>query len=85
LQETSKIVQNDLFCVGIAHHARSELTTPPNPHCRLWIGATTIAAGDGSRQPSGNELAGAIFQGKHVAEIAAKFLVDKGIERKAEY
>ncbi|GLK75489.1 NAD(P)H dehydrogenase (quinone) [Methylopila jiangsuensis] len=35
-------------------------------------GATTIAAGDGSRQPSANELAGARFQGRHVAEIAAK-------------
>jgi NAD(P)H dehydrogenase (quinone) len=35
-------------------------------------GATTIAAGDGSRQPSENELAGARFQGKHVAEVATK-------------
>lgn len=35
-------------------------------------GASTIAAGDGSRQPSENELAGARFQGGHVAEIAAK-------------
>ncbi|MCC7250478.1 NAD(P)H:quinone oxidoreductase [Hyphomicrobium sp.] len=35
-------------------------------------GATTLAAGDGSRQPSENELAGARFQGKYVAEIAAK-------------
>ncbi|SNS08045.1 NAD(P)H dehydrogenase (quinone) [Sphingomonas laterariae] len=35
-------------------------------------GATTIAGGDGSRQPSENELAGARFQGRHVAEIAAK-------------
>jgi len=35
-------------------------------------GATTIANGDGSRQPSENELAGARFQGRHVAEIAAK-------------
>jgi len=33
-------------------------------------GATTIAAGDGSRQPTANELAGATYQGKHVAEIA---------------
>jgi len=33
-------------------------------------GATTIAAGDGSRQPSNNELAGARFQGHHVAVIA---------------
>ena len=35
-------------------------------------GATTIAGGDGSRQPSANELEGARFQGKHVAQIAAK-------------
>jgi NAD(P)H dehydrogenase (quinone) len=35
-------------------------------------GATTIAAGDGSRRPSENELAGARFQGRHVAEIATK-------------
>lgn len=35
-------------------------------------GATTIAGADGSRQPSANELAGARFQGRHVAEIAAR-------------
>jgi NAD(P)H dehydrogenase (quinone) len=35
-------------------------------------GATTLAGADGSRMPSENELAGARFQGKHVAEIAAK-------------
>jgi NAD(P)H dehydrogenase (quinone) len=35
-------------------------------------GATTIADGDGSRMPSANELAGARFQGRHVATIAAK-------------
>jgi NAD(P)H dehydrogenase (quinone) len=35
-------------------------------------GATTISDGDGSRQPSANELAGAHFQGRHVAQIAAK-------------
>lgn len=35
-------------------------------------GATTIAGSDGSRMPSDNELAGAHFQGKHVAEIAKK-------------
>ncbi|MEO7854673.1 MAG: NAD(P)H:quinone oxidoreductase [Rubrivivax sp.] len=35
-------------------------------------GATTIAGGDGSRQPSANELEGAKFQGRHVATIAAK-------------
>lgn len=35
-------------------------------------GATTIAGGDGSRQPSENELDGARFQGRHVAQIASK-------------
>jgi NAD(P)H dehydrogenase (quinone) len=35
-------------------------------------GASTIAGGDGSRTPSENELEGARFQGRHVAEIATK-------------
>src|SRR5205807_7407970 len=35
-------------------------------------GASTLAKGDGSRQPSANELDGARYQGKHVAQIAAK-------------
>ena len=35
-------------------------------------GATTIAGGQGQRQPSANELAGARFQGRLVAETAAK-------------
>ena len=35
-------------------------------------GASTLAGNDGSRMPSANELAGAHFQGAHVAAIAAK-------------
>ena len=35
-------------------------------------GATTIADGDGSRQPSAEELDGARYQGKRIAETAAK-------------
>ncbi|ARW15646.1 NAD(P)H dehydrogenase (quinone) [Komagataeibacter europaeus] len=35
-------------------------------------GATTIAAGDGSRQPSATELDGARFLGQHVAGLAKK-------------
>jgi len=35
-------------------------------------GASTITGGDGSRQPSGIELEGARYQGRHVAQIAAK-------------
>jgi NAD(P)H dehydrogenase (quinone) len=35
-------------------------------------GASTLTAGDGSRQPSENELAGARFQGMHIAQVALK-------------
>jgi NAD(P)H dehydrogenase (quinone) len=35
-------------------------------------GASTIAGGDGSRQPSENELAMARYQGRHVTQIAKK-------------
>ncbi|UUL82722.1 NAD(P)H:quinone oxidoreductase [Sphingomonas qomolangmaensis] len=35
-------------------------------------GATTIADGDGSRQPSAVELDGARYQGRRIAEVAAK-------------
>jgi NAD(P)H dehydrogenase (quinone) len=35
-------------------------------------GASTVAGGDGSRQPSAVELEAARFQGAHVAEIAKK-------------
>jgi len=35
-------------------------------------GATTLTRPDGTRQPSQNELEGARFQGRHVAEITTK-------------
>lgn len=35
-------------------------------------GASTLAGGDGSRQPSENEIKIARFQGAHVAEIVKK-------------
>ena len=45
-------------------------------------GATTLAGPDGSRQPTANELDGARFQGRHVAEIAAR--LERGVgERSA--
>lgn len=37
-------------------------------------GATTITGGDGSRQPSDNELEGARWQGRYVAETAKKLV-----------
>ncbi|MEQ9812557.1 MAG: NAD(P)H:quinone oxidoreductase [Azospirillaceae bacterium] len=46
-------------------------------------GASTIAGGDGSRQPSENELDGARFMGRHVAELAAKLAIGDQALRKA--
>ncbi len=37
-------------------------------------GASTIAGGDGSRQPSAIDLDGARFQGRHVAEITTRLV-----------
>lgn len=60
-----------LVVVGLPYSFQGQLTldevTGGSPY-----GATTIAAGDGSRQPSENELDGARFQGRLVAEIAGK-------------
>lgn len=41
-------------------------------HGTTPYGASTIAGGDGSRQPSAVDLDGARYQGKRVAEVAAK-------------
>lgn len=38
-------------------------------------GASTVAGGQGERQPSANELEGARYQGRHTAEIAKKLSV----------
>lgn len=37
-------------------------------------GATTITGGDGARMPSANELEGARFQGRYIAETAKKLV-----------
>jgi NAD(P)H dehydrogenase (quinone) len=41
-------------------------------------GASTITGGDGSRQPSENELAVGRFQGRHVAGIARALVRGRG-------
>ncbi|ACK52123.1 flavoprotein WrbA [Methylocella silvestris BL2] len=52
---------------GFAGQGRLDEITGGSPY-----GATTIAASDGSRQPSETELAGARYQGRRVAEVAGK-------------
>jgi NAD(P)H dehydrogenase (quinone) len=43
-------------------------------------GASTITGGDGSRWPSAADLAGARFQGRHVARIAARLKAGATVE-----
>jgi NAD(P)H dehydrogenase (quinone) len=60
-----------MIIVGLPYAFKGQMTMDEISGCSPY-GASTIAGGDGSRVPSENELAGARFQGKHVAEIAKK-------------
>ena len=65
------LLHHGMVVVGLPYSCKAQMTldeiTGGSPY-----GASTIAAGDGSRQPSENELGMARFQGEHVARIAAK-------------
>ena len=65
------LLHHGMVIVGLPYSAQGQMRldeiTGGSPY-----GATTIAAGDGSRQPSDNELDLARFQGRHVAGITAK-------------
>jgi NAD(P)H dehydrogenase (quinone) len=65
------LLHHGMVVVGLPYTCKAQTTlaeiTGGSPY-----GASTIAAGDGSRQPSENELGMARFQGEHVAHIAAK-------------
>lgn len=60
-----------MVVVGLPYSYQAQMTldeiTGGSPY-----GASTIAGGRGERQPSENELAAARFQGRFVADIAAK-------------
>jgi NAD(P)H dehydrogenase (quinone) len=69
------------FHTTLLHHGMLIVGVPYSEHRQMTIeeitggspyGASTITGGDGSRQPSENELAIARFQGQHVAQIAIK-------------
>ncbi len=65
------LLHHGLVIVGLPYSFQGQMrmdeVTGGSPY-----GATTLSGGDGSRQPSRNELEGARFQGRHVAEIAGK-------------
>lgn len=65
------LLHHGLVIVGLPYafqgQMRMDEITGGSPY-----GASTMSSGDGSRQPSQNELDGARYQGRHVAQIAAK-------------
>lgn len=65
------LLHHGMVVVGLPYSYQGQMTLDEIAGGSPY-GAATIAAGDGSRQPSKNELDAARFQGRHVAEIAAK-------------
>jgi NAD(P)H dehydrogenase (quinone) len=60
-----------MVIVGLPYAFGGQMTMDEITGCSPY-GASTIAGKDGERMPSDNELAGARFQGEHVAKIAKK-------------
>lgn len=60
-----------MVVVGLPYSFKGQMIVEDITGCSPY-GASTIAGADGSRFPSENELAGARYQGEHVAKIAQK-------------
>src|SRR5215213_7900266 len=67
------LLHHGMIIVGVPYSCQ-ELTNMNEITGGSPYGAGTLAGGDGSRQPSENELAIARFQGRHVAEITGKLV-----------
>jgi NAD(P)H dehydrogenase (quinone) len=65
------LLHHGMVVVGLPYSAKEQMTLDEISGGSPY-GATTIAGGDGSRQPSERELGMARFQGAHVARIAAR-------------
>lgn len=70
------LLHQGMVVVGLPYAFQGQMRNDEITGCSPY-GASTIAGTKGERKPSGNELAGARFQGKHVAGIALK-LTQKG-------
>lgn len=65
------LLHHGMIIVGLPYSFQGQTRIDEITGCSPY-GASTIAGGQGERQPSENELEGARFQGRHVAEIAAR-------------
>jgi NAD(P)H dehydrogenase (quinone) len=70
----STLLHLGMVVVGLPYSFEGQTRMDEITGCSPY-GASTIAGADGSRQPSENELAGARFQGRHVASLAARLAV----------
>jgi NAD(P)H dehydrogenase (quinone) len=70
------LLHQGMVVVGLPYSFQGQMTMEEISGCSPY-GASTIAGSDGSRVPSENELAGARFQGEHVARIARKLTASK--------
>ncbi len=65
------LLHHGMVIVGLPYSFAGQMGVAEVTGCSPY-GASTIAGGQGERLPSENELAGARFQGAHVARIATK-------------
>ena len=67
------LLHQGMVIVGLPYTFQGQMTMDGISGCSPY-GASTIAGDSGSRSPSQNELAGARFQGVHVANITKKLM-----------
>lgn len=65
------LLHQGMIVIGLPYSFAGQMGFAEVTGCSPY-GASTIAGGQGERMPSENELAGARFQGAHVARIALK-------------
>ena len=69
------LLHHGMVVVGVPYSEQRQMTLQEISGGSPY-GASTITGGDGSRQPSENELAIARFQGRHAADIARRLKAD---------
>jgi NAD(P)H dehydrogenase (quinone) len=65
------LLHQGMVIAGLPYSFEGQMRMDEISGCSPY-GASTIAGADGSRLPSENELAGARFQGRHVASLAVR-------------
>jgi NAD(P)H dehydrogenase (quinone) len=71
LSTHNTLLHHGMVIVGLPYTFKGQMRIDEITGCSPY-GASTVAGGQGERMPSDNELAGARYQGRHVAIIASK-------------